>query len=157
MASNREMDAGGWISWEEYFMRIASTSALRSKDPSTKVGCCIVKDHKIIGIGYNGMPNGIPDDSPEISWERPEKYQYVVHAEVNAILNTVSFDKLRGATLYCTLFPCNECMKIIIQSGITEIVYADMKDPSRSDMKASLTMMKLAGLTSREYHSFSTS
>lgn len=139
------------ISWEEYFMKIAEISALRSKDPMTKVGCCIVKDHKIIGIGYNGMPNGIPDDSPEISWERPEKYKFVVHAEVNAILNTVSFEKLKGSILYCTLFPCNECMKIIIQSGIHEIVYADMKDPSRPDMKASLTMLRLAGLSCRKY------
>jgi len=139
------------ISWEEYFMKIAEISALRSKDPMTKVGCCIVKDRKIIGIGYNGMPNGIPDDSPEISWERPEKYKFVVHAEVNAILNTVSFEKLKGSTLYCTLFPCNECMKIIIQSGIHEIVYADMKDPSRPDMKASLTMLRLAGLSCRKY------
>lgn len=138
------------ISWEEYFIKIAETSALRSKDPNTKVGCCIVNDNKIVGIGYNGMPMGIDDTDTRISWERPTKYLYVVHAEINAILNSVSFDKLKGATLYCTLFPCNECTKVIIQSGIKEVVYIDMKDPSREDVMASINMMDIVGIRHRK-------
>jgi len=138
------------ISWEEYFIKIAETSALRSKDPNTKVGCCIVNDNKIVGIGYNGMPMGIDDTDTRISWERPTKYLYVVHAEINAILNSVSFDKLKGATLYCTLFPCNECTKVIIQSGIKEIVYIDMKDPTRKDVMASMNMMDIVGIRYRK-------
>jgi dCMP deaminase len=134
-------------------MEIAKISALRSKDPHTQVGCCIVNDHKIIGVGYNGMPTGIPDNHPAISWERPDKYSYVVHAEVNAVLNTISFDKLKGATMYCTLFPCNECTKVLIQSGIREIVYLDTKHPERNDVKTSQTMLQIVGIPYRKFTS----
>ena len=123
------MKSTNYISWDEYFMGVAMLSALRSKDPSTKVGACIVNQNKrIVGIGYNGLPCGCNDD--EFPWERTggfldTKYAYVVHAEPNAILNSTS--DLTGATLYVTLFPCNECAKLIIQSGIREIVYIYQK------------------------------
>ena len=119
------MKSNNYISWDEYFMGVALLSSYRSKDPNTKVGACIVNKHKrIVGIGYNGFPYGCSDD--EFPWERDgdfcnTKYPYVVHAEPNAILNSTS--DLHGATLYVSLFPCNECMKLIIQSGIKEIVY----------------------------------
>ena len=113
------------ISWDDYFMGLAHLSAMRSKDPSTQVGACIVgDDNRILSIGYNGAPNGFHDD--EFPWERTgefldTKYPYVVHAEPNAILNATS--DLTNATLYVTLFPCNECAKLIIQSGIKEVIY----------------------------------
>lgn len=118
-----------YISWEQFFMEIAKAASKRSKDPNTQVGCCIIKDKKIIGVGYNGMPNGIPDDSLIFPWDREgeflnTKYAYVVHAELNAILNTVDPSLLKGATMYCTLAPCNECAKAIIQSGIKTVVFA---------------------------------
>ena len=102
------------ISWDEYFMGIALLSAMRSKDPNTKVGACIVdNDNKVVSIGYNGMPRKI--DESKISWNKGEgldsKYLYVCHAEFNAILNTRNGSSLKGCTLYVTLFPCNECTK----------------------------------------------
>lgn len=120
-----------YISWDDYFMGVACLSAKRSKDPNTKVGACIVNGKKrIIGIGYNGLPCGCNDlDFP---WtndknldELDTKYPYVVHAEPNAILN--STEKLDGSTLYVTLFPCNECAKLIIQSGIKKIIFMEDK------------------------------
>lgn len=119
-----------YISWSEFFMGIAKLAAQRSKDPNTQVGCCIVKDHKIVGVGYNGMPNGIPDDDDLMfPWTGEgdflhSKYAYVVHAELNAILNTIDPNQLKGATMFCTLAPCNECAKAIIQSGIKMVVYS---------------------------------
>ena len=114
------------ISWDEYFMGIALLSAKRSKDPSTQVGACIInKDKRIIAIGYNGFPKGCEDS--EFPWGKTDsnplntKYPYVVHAEANAILNSNS--NLKGSKLYVTLFPCNECAKLLIQAGIEEIVY----------------------------------
>ena len=114
------------ISWDQYFMGVALLSAKRSKDPSTQVGACVVnQDKRIIGIGYNGFPTGCSDDV--FPWGKTDenslntKYPYVVHAEPNAILNCTS--NIKGATLYVTLFPCNECAKLIIQSGIKHIVY----------------------------------
>ncbi len=115
-----------YISWDEYFMGIALLSAMRSKDSNSQVGACIVSpENKILSLGYNGMPTGCSDD--EMPWEREgppleTKYMYVCHAELNAILNSAHSD-LRGARVYVTLFPCNECAKSIIQSGIKEIVY----------------------------------
>ena len=113
-----------YISWDEYFMGIAKLAALRSKDPGTQVGACIVgEDNKILSIGYNGFPRGCSDD--EFPWAREAereldtKYMYVTHAELNAILN-FSGGSLQGAKLYVTLFPCNECAKAIVQSGIYE-------------------------------------
>lgn len=121
-----------YLNWDEYFMGIAKLSALRSKDPSTQVGACIVaKDNRILSIGYNGTPNGYDDDI--FPWKRDgepldTKYLYVCHAEMNAILNfRGSSRELEGAKIYVDLFPCNECAKIIIQSGIKEVVYLSDK------------------------------
>lgn len=142
------------ISWDEYFMGLAHLSALRSKDPNTKVGACIAdSSHKVVGIGYNGMPIGIHDD--QLSWNKGEgldsKYLYVCHAEFNAILNTKDRVSLQGCTLYVTLFPCNECAKAIIQTGIKEIVYGDNKYKDTIGTQAALKMFQLAGITLREY------
>ena len=121
-----------YISWDEYFIAIARLSAMRSKDPSTQVGACIVSsDNRILSIGYNGAPNGFDDD--KFPWNREgenldTKYPYVCHSEMNAILNYRGSKKdLEDAKLYVTLFPCNECAKIIIQSGIKEIIYLSNK------------------------------
>ena len=121
-----------YISWDEYFMAIAKLSSMRSKDPSTQVGACIVgHDNRILSIGYNGAPNGFCDDN--FPWERNgdflnTKYAYVCHAEMNAILNYRGTRKeLEGAKLYVDLFPCNECAKAIIQSGIKKVVYLSDK------------------------------
>lgn len=146
------MKSNNYISWDEYFMGVAMLSALRSKDPSTKVGACIVNVNKrIVGIGYNGLPCGCDDD--EFPWERTggfldTKYAYVVHAEPNAILNATS--DLTNATLYVTLFPCNECAKLIIQSGIKEIVYVSDKYFDTDASKASRRMLEAAGLKLRQ-------
>jgi dCMP deaminase len=118
-----------YISWDEYFMGVAHLSSLRSKDESSQVGACIINQkNRIVGIGYNGFPIGCDDD--DFPWEREgdfldTKYPYVVHAEPNAILNS-SVD-LEGSKMYVTLFPCNECAKLIIQSGIKEVIYLEEK------------------------------
>ena len=145
------MKRENYISWDEYFMGVARLSAMRSKDPNTQVGACIVsKKNRIVGIGYNGFPIGIDDD--EYPWENQgdflnTKYPYVVHAEPNAILNsTVS---LENATLYVTLFPCHECAKLIIQSGIKEIVYTENKYQDEDSAKASIRMLNDAGIALR--------
>lgn len=122
------MKRNDYISWDYFFMGVAELAAKRSKDPNTQVGCCIVKDKRIIGVGYNGMPNGCDDD--KMPWVASKnfvdsKYTYVVHAELNAILNTFVPHMLKGSTMYCTLAPCNECAKAIIQSGIKNIVIRD--------------------------------
>ena len=141
-----------YITWDQYFMGVAKLSALRSKDPNTQVGACIVNEKKrIVGIGYNGLPYGCSDD--EFPWERDgdfleTKYPYVVHAEPNAILN--STNKLDNATLYVTLFPCNECAKLIIQSGIKEIVYVSDKYNGSNDNVASKRMLAAAGVKCRQ-------
>ena len=136
-----------FISWDEYFMGIAMLAARRSKDPSTQVGACIVsQDNIIISTGYNGMPKGCSDD--EFSWERDgedTKYPYVVHAELNAILNASGRD-VRGSRLYVALFPCNECAKAIIQSGVKEIVYLSDKYADTPVTKASKRMLDAAGV-----------
>lgn len=135
------------LKWDEYFMGIASLSALRSKDPSTQVGACIVDDnHKVVSIGYNGMPRGIDDEN--IPWEHGEgldsKYLYVCHAEFNAILNTRDGSALSGCTLYVTLFPCNECAKAIIQVGIKKIVYLGDKYHDHVEEQASRRILDMA-------------
>ena len=118
-----------YISWDEYFMLVAKVSAMRSKDPNTQVGACIVnEDKKILSCGYNGAPIGYSDE--EMPWDREgsfvdTKYAYVCHAEMNAILN--SHADLRGATVYVDLFPCNECAKAIVQAGIKKVVYLSDK------------------------------
>lgn len=142
------------INWDEYFMGIAALSSLRSKDPNTKVGACIVdSDHKVVSIGYNGMPRNIDDD--DLSWNKGEgldsKYLYVCHAEFNAILNTRDGSALKGCTLYVTLFPCNECAKAVIQTGIKEVVYLSNKYKDQISTQASLKMLTLAGVKVREY------
>ncbi|MGB9696831.1 MAG: deoxycytidylate deaminase [Ignavibacteria bacterium] len=142
-----------YISWDEYFMGIAMLSAMRSKDPNTQVGACIVdQQNKIVGIGYNGFPIGCSDDL--LPWEREAKnindtkYPYVVHAEANAILNSTK--DLHGAKIYVGLFPCNECAKLIIQAGIKEIVYLSDKYKNLDTTKASKRMLRMAGVKLRK-------
>lgn len=136
------------LSWDDYFMGLAHLSAMRSKDPSTQVGAVIVnQEHRVVGIGYNGFPFGCDDDV--FPWKREgnsndTKYPYVVHAELNAILN--SNQSARGCILYVSLFPCNECAKAIIQSGITKIVYESDKYADSDNVKASKRMLKAAGI-----------
>ncbi len=137
-----------YLSWDDYFMGIARLSAMRSKDPSTQVGACIVNEHKkIIGIGYNGLPSGIDDDS--FPWGKEgayldTKYPYVCHAELNAILNSTT--NLAGANLYVTLFPCNECTKAIIQSGISKLYYLSDKYKDLEMTIASKKMLDQVGI-----------
>ena len=136
-----------YISWDEYFMGVAKLAARRSKDPSTPVGACIVsQDNIIISTGYNGMPKGCSDD--EFPWDREgeeTKYPYVVHAELNAILNANGRD-LRNSRVYVALFPCNECAKAIIQSGVKEVVYLSDKYANTPGVKASKRMLDAAGV-----------
>lgn len=136
-----------YISWDEYFMGIAMLAAMRSKDPNTQVGACIVnKDNIIVSTGYNGMPKGCSDD--EYPWERTgeaTKYPFVVHAELNAILNAAGRN-VRGSRIYVSLFPCNECAKAIIQSGIKEILYLSDKYADSMATLASKKMLDSAGV-----------
>lgn len=144
-----------YISWDEYFMGVALLAAKRSKDPNTQVGACIVsKDNIILSTGYNGFPVGCSDD--EYPWEREgesTKYPYVVHAELNAILNAGG-RSLRGARIYVDLFPCNECAKAIIQSGIVEVIYLSDKYAHTDSTLASKRMLASAGVSLRrlEHH-----
>ena len=143
-----------YITWDEYFMGIAELSAERSKDPNTQVGACIVNDeNKILSIGYNGFPTGCSDDN--ISWEREgdfenTKYPYVCHAELNAILNYTG-TSLKGSKLDVNLFPCNECAKAIIQSGIKEIIYKEDKYANSEATKVSKKMLELSNVVYRQY------
>ena len=140
-----------YINWDEYFMGIAMLAAKRSKDPNTQVGACIVSpDNIIISTGYNGMPKGCSDD--EFPWDREgqqdmTKYPYVVHAELNAILNANGRD-LRGSRIYVALFPCNECAKAIIQSGISEVLYLSDKYKDTMLNMVSKRMLDAAGVKS---------
>ena len=137
-----------YISWDEYFMGIALLAAMRSKDPHTQVGACIVSPENIIlSTGYNGLPHGCSDD--EYSWEREEKYPYVVHAELNAILNAGGRN-LCGARVYVALFPCNECAKAIVQSGIREVLYLSDKYDGTEINRASKRILDSAGVTYRQ-------
>nr|WP_317283915.1 dCMP deaminase family protein [uncultured Sellimonas sp.] len=145
-----------YLSWDEYFMGIAMLSGMRSKDPNTQVGCCIVsRDNKILSMGYNGLPNGCSDD--EFPWERDgedpleTKYLYTVHSELNAILN-YGGGTLKGAKIYVSLFPCNECAKAIIQVGIKEVIYACDKYEDTVSVIASKRMMDSAGVRYYHYH-----
>ena len=137
-----------YISWDEYFMGIALLSANRSKDPNTQVGACIVNDrNRIMSVGYNGFPAGCDDDV--FPWEREggefdTKYPYVCHAELNAILNCTH--DLRGCRIYVALFPCNECAKAIIQSGIKEVIYISDKYRDTVGVRASKRMFDAAGV-----------
>lgn len=140
-----------YISWDEYFMGVAMLAARRSKDPSTQVGACIVSpENIIISTGYNGLPNGCSDD--EYPWDRQgeqTKYPYVVHAELNAILNASGRD-LRGSRLYVALFPCNECAKAIIQAGVREVLYLSDKYADSEATRASKRMLESAGVLYRQ-------
>ena len=148
MEKNKNFKRNGYISWDEYFMGIAMLSAERSKDPSTIVGACIVsQDNRILSMGYNGAPRGLHDD--KMHWQREgafldTKYAYVCHAELNAILNYRG--DLTGSKVYVKLFPCNECAKAIIQSGIKEIVYLSDKYANTDGTLASKRMLKSAGI-----------
>ena len=143
------MKREGYLTWDEYFMGIALLSAQRSKDPGTQVGACIVgQDNKILSVGYNGMPIGCRDD--EMPWDRDgdplnTKYLYVCHAELNAILNH-GRSGLAGAKVYTTLFPCNECAKAIIQSGIKEVIYLQDKYADSDSVVASKRMFDMTGV-----------
>ena len=145
-----------YISWDEYFMGVAKLSGMRSKDPNTQVGCCIVsQDNKILSMGYNGLPTGCSDDV--FPWAREgedpleTKYVYTVHSELNAILNYRG-GSLEGAKLYVSLFPCNECAKAIIQSGIKEVIYDSNKYEGTAAVMASMKMFDSAGVNYHKYH-----
>lgn len=146
-----------YIDWETYFMGVAYLSAQRSKDPSTQVGACIVnEENRIVSIGYNGLPSGCNDE--DFPWERDgelakTKYPYVVHAELNAILNTTV--NIKGCSIYVTHFPCNECAKAVIQSGIVEIVYASDKHAEMLTTTISRKMLETAGVAMRKIPEFS--
>lgn len=142
-----------YITWDEYFMGIAMLAAKRSKDPNTQVGACIVSpDNIIISTGYNGMPTGCSDDVFPWAREGEEtKYPYVVHAELNAILNANGRD-LRGSRLYVALFPCNECAKAIIQSGVKEVLYLSDKYSDTMLNLASKRMLQAAGVRFTQLH-----
>ena len=144
-----------YLTWDEYFMGIAKLSSMRSKDPSTQVGACIVSsDNRILSIGYNGAPNGFEDKY--FPWDREgnnleTKYPYVCHAEMNAILNFRGSKKdLEGAKIYVDLFPCNECAKLIIQSGIKEVIYLSDKYAHQDNFIASKKLFDSCGVTYRQ-------
>lgn len=143
----------GYLCWDDYFMSVALLSGKRSKDPNTQVGACIVNKNNVIeSIGYNGLPKGCSDD--EFPWEKEgemlnTKYPFDVHAELNAILNAKGKD-LSGCKIYVALFPCNECAKAIIQSGISEVVYLSDKYANTDSVKASKMMFKCAGVELRQ-------
>lgn len=151
------MKRTNYISWDEYFMGVAYLSAMRSKDDSSQVGACIVNQkNRIVGIGYNGLPIGCSDD--DFPWEREgsyleTKYPYVVHAEPNAILNATV--PLEGSRIYVTLFPCNECAKLIIQSGIKEIIYLSDKYAGTDSDKAAKRLLTAANVKLRKLEDFS--
>lgn len=142
-----------YISWDEYFMGVALLAAMRSKDPNTQVGACIVDtNNRILSTGYNGFPHGCSDD--EFPWDRAAedpnatKYPFVVHAELNAILNAGG-RPLAGSRIYVALFPCNECAKAIIQSGIREVIYLSDKYATTPTTVASKRMLASAGISLR--------
>ena len=143
-----------YLTWDEYFMGVAMLSGMRSKDPNTQVGACIVSaDNKILSMGYNGFPKGCSDD--EFPWNREgeplnNKYFYTTHSELNAILNYRG-GSLEGAKIYVTLFPCNECAKAIIQAGITTVIYDSDKYADSASTIASKRMMDAAGVRYYQY------
>ena len=145
-----------YISWDEYFMGVAHLSGMRSKDPNTQVGACIVSpDNKILSMGYNGFPKGCSDD--DFPWERENaedgnqtKYPFVTHSELNAILNYRG-GSLEGTKLYVSLFPCNECAKAIIQAGIRTVVYDSDKYRGTPSNRAARRMFAAAGVECVQY------
>ena len=144
-----------YLKWDEYFMGLAVLASLRSKDPNTQVGCCLVDaDNRVLSLGYNGFPIGCSDD--ECPWEREgessydTKYNYVCHAELNAILNYKG-NSLVGARAYVNQFPCNECAKAIIQSGIKTIIFLDDKYANSDGVKSSKRMFDSAGVKYKKF------
>lgn len=144
-----------YLSWEQYFMAICRLSAMRSKDPYRQVGACIVSnDNRILSIGYNGAPNGFEDEN--FPWNKEgenlyTKHFYVCHAEMNAILNFRGNKKdLENAKIYVDLFPCNECAKLIIQSGIKEVIYLFDKNPSKEETMASKMLFGTCGVAYKQ-------
>ena len=142
------------VTWDEYFMTLALLTAKRSKDPSTQVGACTVDDeNKVVSIGYNGMPRHC--DDTKLTWEKGEdlnnKYLYVCHAEFNAILNTRDGSHLNGCKIYVTLFPCNECAKAIIQTGIKKVIYLSDKYQDQLSTRASKKLFEVAGVEIEQY------
>lgn len=144
-----------YINWDEYFMGVAHLSGMRSKDPNTQVGACIVSHkNKILSMGYNGFPSGCSDD--EFPWAREgeeleTKYPFVTHSELNAILNYRG-GSLEGTKLYVSLFPCNECAKAIIQAGIKTVVYDSDKYAGTPSNVASKKMFDAAGVEYIKYN-----
>ncbi|MBQ1310820.1 MAG: dCMP deaminase family protein [Blautia sp.] len=144
-----------YLSWDEYFMGVAKLSGMRSKDPNSQVGSCIVsEDNKILSMGYNGFPIGCSDD--QFPWAREgdpleTKYLYVTHSELNAILNYRG-GSLEGAKLYVTMFPCNECAKAIIQAGIRTVIYDLDKYPDSPAVLASKRMLDASGVRYYRYN-----
>jgi len=143
-----------YLSWDEYFMAVALLSGLRSKDPNTQVGACVANSqNKIVGVGYNGFPWGCSDDV--LPWSRngnflDTKYPYVCHAEMNAITNASNKADLEGASIYVSLFPCNECAKLIVQVGIKEVVYLSDKYEGEDIFRASRRILEMAGVSCRQ-------
>lgn len=143
-----------YLGWDETFMLLSNLMAMRSKDPNSQIGACIVnKNNVIVGVGYNGFPRGCSDDV--FPWDRESKnvlkskYTYVVHAEANAILNANK--SVKNCKLYVNLFPCNECAKMIIQSGIKQVIYSNNKYKDLPVFKASKKMLKHAGVKVTKY------
>lgn len=153
MANTMTSKRHDYLIWDECFMQMAFLIAQRSKDPSTQAGAVIIDQYNVvIGLGYNGFPRGCSDDV--FSWEREgsfldTKYPYVVHGEENAIYNANK--AVTGCKLYCTLFPCNECTKTIIQTGITEVIYASDKYHDQEAWVAARKMFDAAGVRTRQY------
>jgi len=157
------LERTNYISWDHYFMGVALLAAKRSKDPSRQVGACIVKNNKILATGYNGFPNGCSDQA--FYWGKDSiaeandtefderlsynKFWYVVHAELNAILNS-NLNDLHDSTIYVDLFPCNECAKSIIQAGIKEVVYMSDEDETKPSYKTAVIMFKAANVKMRK-------
>jgi dCMP deaminase len=145
-----------YLTWDEYFMSSAILTSLRSKDPNTQVGCCIVnEDNVVLSQGYNGTPVGWKDE--DFPWAREgenlsTKYPYVVHSEANAITHCVGQGmSLKDSRIYVTLFPCNECAKAIIQAGIKTVIYADNKYDGTPSVEASKRLMTAAGVKFQRY------
>lgn len=141
------------LPWHDYFLAHALLGAFRSPDPSTQVGCVLVKNKQIVGMGYNGYPKGVEP----FTWNRDpkapmleSKYTYVVHSEVNAVLNT-SREDCKGATAYMTLFPCNHCAGIMISAGIKDIVYFDDKYHDMDFSKAARKLLRAAKVPFQQY------
>ena len=153
-ASNTTTKRTGYLTWDEYFMAVAILSGHRSKDPNTQVGACVANSqNKIVGVGYNGFPWRCSDD--ELPWAREgnyldTKYPYVCHAELNAVLNSIT-NNLRDCRLYVALFPCNECTKVIIQAGIREIIYLSDKYKETDSVKASKIMLEKSKTVMRQF------